>query len=198
MRVIETDINGVPLAGASIDRWFYGSTLNVEDQTLYIVGNPSGLSGEIPDYFFITWTDPANIPGSGILRTQAIEFFDPLTSAPITAAQIQASIQTSAIAAGVANPSLYRNMIITQEVRNPINVTNPILSYIVTYGTPGTPVLPVIENHVTASEYGYNTDFFLLDDQLPQLPIGMDVGDTLPGLIIRTRAQNTWDRPGLG
>lgn len=39
-----------------------------------------------------------------------------------------------------------------------------------------------------------NTDFFLQDDELPSLPDGLQSGDTVPGLILRPRAQNTWTR----
>lgn len=38
----------------------------------------------------------------------------------------------------------------------------------------------------------FNTDFFLKDDELPALPTGELSTDTLPGLILRKRAQNTW------
>jgi uncharacterized phage protein gp47/JayE len=42
--------------------------------------------------------------------------------------------------------------------------------------------------------YSINNDFFLLDSQLPSLPTGQLATDTLPGLIIRPRAQDTWLR----
>lgn len=42
-------------------------------------------------------------------------------------------------------------------------------------------------------------DFFLNDDELPGLAENTIAGDTLPGLIIRSRAQNTWvkAKPGV-
>lgn len=40
----------------------------------------------------------------------------------------------------------------------------------------------------------FDSDFFLKDDQLPALPSGALDSDTLPGLIIRPRAQNTWNQ----
>lgn len=40
----------------------------------------------------------------------------------------------------------------------------------------------------------YDSDFFLKDDELPSLPSGALSSDTLPGLIIRKRAQNTWQQ----
>lgn len=42
----------------------------------------------------------------------------------------------------------------------------------------------------------HNTDFFLQDNELPALPTDTQDGDTLPGLIIRPRAQSTWARGG--
>lgn len=39
----------------------------------------------------------------------------------------------------------------------------------------------------------FNTDFFLRDNQLPTLPSGAAANDTLAGLIIRPRAQNTFN-----
>lgn len=35
-------------------------------------------------------------------------------------------------------------------------------------------------------------DFYLQDNELPSLPTGMITGDTLAGIIIRSRAQHTW------
>lgn len=40
----------------------------------------------------------------------------------------------------------------------------------------------------------FNGDFYLLDSELPSLPTGMLSSDTLPGLILRARAQNTFER----
>lgn len=40
----------------------------------------------------------------------------------------------------------------------------------------------------------FDSDFFLKDNQLPSLPSGELSTDTVPGLIIRKRAQNTWQQ----
>lgn len=40
----------------------------------------------------------------------------------------------------------------------------------------------------------FNSDFFMRDDELPALPSDTVSGDSLPGLIIRERAQSTWNR----
>lgn len=39
----------------------------------------------------------------------------------------------------------------------------------------------------------FDTDFFLRDNELPTLPTGQIVGDSLPGLILRPRAENTFN-----
>jgi hypothetical protein len=38
----------------------------------------------------------------------------------------------------------------------------------------------------------FNTDFFLRDDQLPGMPSAAIATDTVAGLVLRPRAQNTW------
>ena len=44
----------------------------------------------------------------------------------------------------------------------------------------------------TSATTVFDSDFFLKDNHLPSLPSGELSTDTLPGLIIRKRAQNTW------
>lgn len=73
--------------------------------------------------------------------------------------------------------------------------TNP---FVFTFSAKGyrTPLL-VKNNHLTGSTKisettVFNADFFLKDNELPVLPSGALSTDTLPGLILRKRAQNTW------
>jgi uncharacterized phage protein gp47/JayE len=60
-------------------------------------------------------------------------------------------------------------------------------------------VLPVIAypTSITTGQYLNDYDFFLRDNELPQLAPNPATGDTLAGLIIRPRAQNTWIGPAL-
>lgn len=58
-------------------------------------------------------------------------------------------------------------------------------------------MLKAKNNHLTGSTKisettVFNADFFLKDDELPTLPTGQLSTDSLPGLILRKRAQNTW------
>lgn len=47
---------------------------------------------------------------------------------------------------------------------------------------------------LTNGTANFNADFFLQDNELPNLPTGTVTGDTLPGLVISSRAQNTFNR----
>lgn len=71
-------------------------------------------------------------------------------------------------------------------------------------GTPASPFAMVFNangarTNITANATGltggipvFNSDFYLKDDELPALPSAAVLTDTLPGLILRPRAQNTW------
>lgn len=210
IRVAETDINGVPLHGAFVERLIYGTPLSGETQTLYVVGMQSvpPFVGTDTDSFILSWRDPALSPTN--MTTAAIPFFDtngnPLGSVNYQgiggALAIQNAIQAVDPSLGQVN-NIYTNITVTQDTR-PIGYPNPITSFTLTYATPASstgsplhPYLPVVTNNILASQFTYDSDFFLLDNELPSLPTGMISGDTLPGLIIRPRAQNTWNRPGL-
>lgn len=72
-------------------------------------------------------------------------------------------------------------------------LTDPFLA---TFGSPLSSPGSLIASNVKLTGGGtvYQTDFFLADDELPALPDGQLDSDTLPGLIIRKRAQNTWTK----
>lgn len=189
IRVLETDINGDPLHGASIDRLLTDPSDLGETQTLYIVGNPQGT-------FRLSWTDPA-LPGpTHTVTTDAISFTD-ATGAPVSATVIEDYINLAMIAASVPS-GVYYPITVTQDVRPTTNVSSPIISFTLTYGAPGTPYLPSITQTITASTYAFDEDFLLLDDQLPSLAVNALATDTVPGMIIRPRAQSSFYRPGLG
>lgn len=68
--------------------------------------------------------------------------------------------------------------------------TNP---FILTFATVGARDLITVFNALTSSTGVFDNDFFLKDHELPSLPeAALPLRDTLPGLIIRPRAQNTW------
>lgn len=68
--------------------------------------------------------------------------------------------------------------------------------FIVTFGATEVPLMTCADQDInlTGGPYVYNTDFALRDNELPLLPLGQIEGDTVPGFILRTRAQNTWTR----
>lgn len=67
--------------------------------------------------------------------------------------------------------------------------------FIFTYGEDGFQANVLTCNPtLVGGPYSINNDFFLLDSQLPSLPDGQIPGDSLPGLIARPRAQDTWTR----
>lgn len=192
IRVYETDINGNPLHGASVDRLRYGATSVSEQQTLYVVGSPSGINNNVADSFVLSWAADStnNLPAG--MTTAPIPFLNTTTGVPVTGAQIQSAIRAVQPVSGI-----YNNITVTQDSRPATNVTKPILSFTLTYGANGSALVPTVNNTVTSSQYAFDTDYFLLDNELPSLPSGQTTGDTLPGLIIRPRAQSTFLRPGL-
>lgn len=50
----------------------------------------------------------------------------------------------------------------------------------------------LISKTTVSETTAFDSDFFLKDDELPALPTGELSTDTLPGLVIRKRAQGTW------
>lgn len=187
-RVIETDYFGVPLLGVTADRIQIGTTGVQEIQQLFINGNPQSGSFTITSSYG--------------------------TSAPITvtASGNQTVLAASAIQTAINGISGQPNVGVTQDTRTfSSGVADPVLSYTITYSSNGV-VAPLSSGNILSAntnfiegEYLYDWDFFLRDNELPLLcpnavPSGNSLGisaDTLPGLIIRPRAQNTWILPPI-
>lgn len=67
--------------------------------------------------------------------------------------------------------------------------------FIITFsGTAARSLFTVSSLALTGGSTQFNSDFYLTDDELPSLPTGTITGDTVAGLIIRPRAQNTWNQ----
>lgn len=69
--------------------------------------------------------------------------------------------------------------------------------FVVTWSGTGAKSVITGQASFTKSDYLLNSDFFLRDDELTRLPTGVytpssGAADTVAGLIIRPRAQNTW------
>lgn len=83
---------------------------------------------------------------------------------------------------------------VTEDSRPIIGVTEPIRSFVVDYVATGAQTLPTIISNITGGPTVFDNDFFIKDNELVSLPLNAQSTDTLPGLIIRARAQNTWTR----
>ena len=196
IRVIETDAFGNPLHTPYIDRIVYGVSGTVtETQRLYIYGNPNTSTANnfgTNDTFRLTWPDPAVGAGAGF---SALINYSPTGGAPATAAGIQTAIQAAATAASAG--AIYTGITVLKDSWT-VNASYPMTSFLLTYGANGTPYVPYATPAVTQSLFDYESDFFLRDNELPSIPTVAATGDTVPGAIIRPRAQNVWVRPGIG
>jgi len=67
--------------------------------------------------------------------------------------------------------------------------------WIITFGSNGfrTEIISVADNDLDGGFTVFNADFFLRDSELPAVPTTALSTDTAPGLIVRTRAQGTWN-----
>ena len=196
VRVIETDAFGNPLHSPFIDRTVYGTGSSVEQQRLYVYGNPNTSTANnfgATDTFKLTWPDPAVPGGNGFSAT--ISYNPTATTAPLTAPGIQAAIQAAATAATAG--TIYTGITVSQDNWT-VNPAYPMVSFVLTYGANGTPYVPYSTPSVTQSPFDYESDFFLRDNELPAIPTVAATGDTVAGAIIRPRAQNVWVRPGIG
>lgn len=175
-RVFETDLNGNPLANVTIERYQPGSTSLPEIQAMFI-GPMTG--GHI---------DIASSSGS-------VSF-----TASDTLSHINSEIG-SLFSPGAVT--------VTEDIRSTTGVRYPIRSFRITWTSNGAhPLLIGSARTVTptTSPYIFDTDFFLRDDEQARIPalytapviplvaLAPNASDTVPGLIIRSRAQNTFIR----
>ena len=179
IRVWQTDIEGAPLEGVVVERFQWGTSSRKEIQALYIVGSP-----EHGSYQLVYGKEASE-------KTVAIEPIESTTAA-ILEEKINAVVSTIVPSAVVK---------VTEDSRPTTGVTEPIRSFQIEYEANEKQVLPTVfylpnpkEKPYSGGEYSFDSDFFLRDDELPALPTGMQPGDTVPGLIIRSRAENVWGK----
>lgn len=176
IRVWQTDINGKPLEGVFLDRVRWGIKGEKEIQALYVVGHPERGSYQL-------------VYGKGEAeKTGEIKPIEEGT----TALALETEINKVLGAATVK---------VSEDDRSSVGVTEPIKSFRIEYQKAGKQVLPEVfyppnptDKPLAGGEYTFDSDFFLRDDELPALPTGMQEGDTVPGLIIKSRAQNVWEK----
>lgn len=173
-RVYETDVNGAPLLGVSIDRIQIGGASVKEKHRLFVMGEPTKGS------FTLTYDTGLSI-----------------IPAEIPIAELNASFLEAKIggATGIG-------VTVVEDKRPTLGVPDLIKSFTITFIANGTHSIPaVITTRLQGESYVFGQDFFLKDNELPALPTGMQTTpspplpvDTVPGLIIRPRAQGTWER----
>ena len=176
IRVWETDIHGNPLEGISVDRIRWGEVATKEIQSLYVIGKPEHGAYEL-------------VYGKEVLERAGP--FEPIEN-DTTATSLETKINEA------LSPETVK---VSEDVRSTIGVINPIRSFRIEYAANGKRTLPTIfyltaptDKPFSGGEYTFDSDFFLRDDELPALPTGTQEGDTLPGLVIKSRAQNVWEK----
>lgn len=165
-RIVECDRLGNPLCNFLFDRRTYGNGATQEVQIGYYTGNVTGGS------FLVRYKESAaSTIAFGKTAAEIKTILTGESSAPLTSV--------------TGNGTPLDPFVFTFSDSSPTS----------NFRTP----LYVSQNHLTGSTAisattVYNSDFFLKDDELPALPTGELTSDTLPGLIIRQRAQNTWSQ----
>lgn len=178
-RVYETDIDGYPLLNVHIDKTQRGSTSLVEIQRLIIGGEPESGS------FNLIYTK-----ANGDARTISVNWNHP-------AAQLETDLNT--ILGNLTDGAV--------DVTGTGTPADPFLIAWTSTGPRGT--FTVNQNRLRGGPTVFSHDFFLQDNELPFLPTGKVTApvmggagnaqvivpaDAVAGLIIRSRAQNTWIR----
>lgn len=176
IRVQQTDIDGNPLEGVFLDRIQWGSASKKEIQALYIVGHPNRGAYNL-------------VYGKGEFeKTKEIKPIEEGTTAVALEKEINGTLGAGTV-------------VVSEDNRSFAGVTEPIRSFRIEYKVAGKQTLPTVfyppvptSEPFAGGEYTFDSDFFLRDDELPGLPTGMQEGDTVAGLIIQSRAQNTWEK----
>lgn len=166
-RVYETDQDGNTLTEVSIDRILNGTMSTHETQRIYVNGNPKSGSYTLslgPDVGSISATVTHTAEGGS-------DFTAFLTT----------------IAAGGYSATITK-------VLSSDN-TDPYVAYDIQFVSFAPMTLISTSNvNLSGGAFVFNHDWILKDNELARLSEAAQGSDTLPGLIIRPRAANTWIR----
>jgi uncharacterized phage protein gp47/JayE len=201
-RVVETDTRGNPLTNFLIDRKNYGFTPTAWSSTkTYAIGEYVVVSGTV--YKAILGSLNATPPNATywVVSTNAVETQTGYFTGAVSGGYFELYYELSGLKVEYgASAATIKSALEAKSI--PINsVTGngtPTSPFIFTFSSTGyRPPLTAQNNHLTgstkiSSTTVYNSDFFLQDNELPMLPGEALATDTLPGLILRKRAQNTW------
>jgi uncharacterized phage protein gp47/JayE len=182
-RVWETDKFGSPLMSVMTEHVIVGTASTPARQAIYINGQPDWEEPGNPSYFNVKW--------SGITAVADI-----LTASPTITTDLDTALESIA---GLGTVT------VTEESRSA--ASDPIRSFIIQWTGNGAKALIEPISHLKGSRSTVlYSDFILRDSELPALPTSAFSGevydgadarmpaDTVPGFIIRTRAQNTFIR----
>lgn len=182
-RVWETDQFGMPILSVTAEHVILGTVSTPARQAIYINGQPNFAEAGHPSYFKVRW--------SGITAAASLD-----TDSVTLAADLDTALESIA---GLGT------ITVTEEVRS--TAKDPIRSFIIQWSANGAKALIEPISHLKGSRTTILfTDFVLRDSELPVLPLvafsgevydGADSrmpADTIPGFIIRTRAQSTFVR----
>jgi hypothetical protein len=166
-RIWETDASGLPLTNIVADRVQVGTASRPEIQGLYLSGQPT--SGSV----VFRW---------GGNNSTA------LTIPNFTQANLLTTLNTMPGLGSIA---------VTEDTRTATGVRYPMRSFRISWASIGNgsrELITPLPSGLAGGPYILKNDFFLRDDELAALPTDTQPGDTVAGLIIRPRAQNTWVR----
>jgi uncharacterized phage protein gp47/JayE len=191
-RGYECDIFGIPLLNFTADHLVVGTASVPEKQQFFLTGQPSPY----------VWSFNA-ISGTSVQQLSTVAFsFNGFTSSGtvnIGATNLAASIQTQ-----LQTIAALSTVTVTEDNRS--GAKTPIRSFTVNFPSNGVQSLIVPTPKLKGGPTVIFNDFALRDNELPALPIvefdGTFYGsnntvlpqDTVPGFIIRTRAQHTFLR----
>jgi uncharacterized phage protein gp47/JayE len=192
-RAYECDDQGRPLLDLTVERQVVGDASTVEKQKFFLTGQPvpyvwsfnstTGTSAQVPSYlvFQLGSSVSANIS--------------------INTTNLAGAIQT-----GLQAVTGLGSVTVVEDGRSTSGVKDPIRSFTVTFPANGTQSLITAIPHLKGGPTVIFNDFALRDNELAALPTGTQTtgyygsndtllpSDTVPGFIIRTRAQNTFLR----
>lgn len=193
-RVYQTDIDGKPLCGVNISHWQRGrdAVFPTEVGATPIVARNNiqhmFINGEPEEgNFTITSTSPStgaktslliDIAPDGVKKTDA-QIVDQI-NAWSGALPANEQFFTTALSYSNANAAVKRR------------------GFSFAYFTNGVkPIIEVTTSNLRGGPFVINNDFFINDDEVASLPLNAytpisGIADTVPGVITRPRAQNTW------
>lgn len=195
---------------------YFGSTVQLSD-LLQVVHDVSGVDN-------VRWS--SDVPGNEDLTRiyETDKFGQPLANIIVDQAQIGTTLvpsvqqitrtgdptsggfalmyngQTTTGLVFNANAAAVQSALNAAPVSANVTVTgtgSPASPWEVTFNNPGAQPPITATSSLQGGRTVIMSDFFIKDDELVSLPVfKVDATDTVPGLIIRPRAQNTWTRVG--